>query len=260
MTDDPLFSVEGRVIVVTGACGLIGRTLVPALLARGATPVLIDIEAAHPVEAAAAVEGDATGIAVDVADSDQVSAAVKAVLDRHGRIDALVNGHQFKPSGFLDAVAETFSEELWDAVIDVNLKGTFLLCRDVGRSMLERGTGSIVNLASTYGIVSSDPGLYEGNSMGNPVAYSASKGGVVMLTRYIGAHWAGRGVRVNCLVPHGVWNSHEPAFEERFAARSPMRRMSRADEVVGAVVYLVSDASSYVTGSVQLVEGGWTAW
>jgi NAD(P)-dependent dehydrogenase (short-subunit alcohol dehydrogenase family) len=153
-----------------------------------------------------------------------------------------------------------FPEELWDAVIDVNLKGTFLMCRDFGRAMLERGKGSIVNFASTYGVVSSNPALYEGNSLGNPIAYSASKGGVVMLTKYLGAYWAERGVRVNCVTPHGVWNDHEPAFVERFSRFSPMRRLSRVDEVVGAVLFLASDASSYATGSNLLIDGGWTAW
>jgi NAD(P)-dependent dehydrogenase (short-subunit alcohol dehydrogenase family) len=126
--------------------------------------------------------------------------------------------------------------------------------------MLEQGKGSIINFASTYGVVSSNPDLYEGNSLGNPVAYSASKGGVIMLTKYLGAHWAARGVRVNCITPHGVWNNHEPGFVERFSAKSPMKRLMTAEEVVGAAVFLASDASSYATGSNLLVEGGWTAW
>ena len=126
--------------------------------------------------------------------------------------------------------------------------------------MLERGHGSIINVASTYGVVSSTPDLYEGNSLGNPVAYSASKGGLIMMSRYLGAYWAGRGVRVNCVTPHGVFNHHEAGFIERFQARSPMRRMMTAEEVVGAVIFLASDASSYATGSNVLVEGGWTAW
>jgi NAD(P)-dependent dehydrogenase (short-subunit alcohol dehydrogenase family) len=126
--------------------------------------------------------------------------------------------------------------------------------------MLERGEGSIVNFASTYGVVSSNPDLYEANSLGNPVAYSASKGGVIMLTKYLGAYWASRGVRVNCVTPHGVWNHHEREFEERFRSKSPMKRMMTPEEVVGAVLFLASSASSYATASNVLVEGGWTAW
>ena len=144
--------------------------------------------------------------------------------------------------------------------MDVNLKGTFLTCRDFGQVMLRQGQGSIVNFASTYGVVSSNPDLYEGNSLGNPIAYSVSKAGVIMLTRYLGAYWASRGVRVNCVTPHGVWNNHEPAFVERFASKSPMRRLMKVEEIVGAVLFLASDASSYATGSNVLIEGGWTAW
>jgi NAD(P)-dependent dehydrogenase (short-subunit alcohol dehydrogenase family) len=126
--------------------------------------------------------------------------------------------------------------------------------------MLEQGKGSIVNLASTYGVVSSDPSLYENNSLGNPVAYTVSKGAVIMLTKYLGAHWAERGVRVNCVTPHGVWNHQEEAFVERFSAKSPTRRLMTASEIVGAVLFLASDASSYATGSNLLIDGGWTAW
>jgi NAD(P)-dependent dehydrogenase (short-subunit alcohol dehydrogenase family) len=144
--------------------------------------------------------------------------------------------------------------------MNINLKGTFLTCREFGRAMLTQGKGSIVNIASTYGVVSSNPDLYRGNSLGNPVAYTASKGGVIMLTKYLGAHWAARGVRVNCVTPHGVWNNQEPGFVERFSEKSPMKRLMMVDEVVGAVLFLASDASSYATGSNVLIEGGWTAW
>ena len=257
---DPLFDVSGRVIVLTGACGLAGRTLAPALAERGARMVLVDIVAADPVAAAEALGGDALGIACDVAAADEVAAAAAAVTERFGHADVLINAHQHKPQGFLEARAEDFPEELWDAVMDVNLKGLFLACREFGRRMLERGSGSVVNLGSTYGLVSSNPDLYAANSLGNPLVYSASKGGVLMLTRYLGAHWASRGVRVNCVTPHGILNAHEDDFIRRFEAKSPMGRMMHADELVGAVLFLASDASSYATGSNVVVDGGWTAW
>jgi NAD(P)-dependent dehydrogenase (short-subunit alcohol dehydrogenase family) len=256
---DPLFDLSGRVVVLTGACGLIGRTLTRAFAERGAQLVLVDTPAAHP-ETLAEGHPPAVGIACDVADGRAVGALAADVLKRFGRVDVLVNNHQHRPRGWTEAQAETFPEELWDAVVDVNLKGTFLTCREFGRAMLAQGKGSIVNVASTYGVVSSNPDLYEGNSLGNPLAYSVSKAGVVMLTRYLGAYWAARGVRVNCVTPHGVENNQEPAFVERFRAKSPMRRLMTADEVVGAVVFLASDASSYATASNLLVEGGWTAW
>lgn len=257
--NDPIFDVEGRTIVLTGACGLIGREVARALAARGARLVLADLASAHPTELAGELPS-AVGWEGDVSKSEMVDALVRTTELAFGPAHVLINAHQFKPPGFLRSQAENFPEDLWDSILEVNLKGAFLTCREFGRRMLEERQGSIINFASTYGVVSSNPDLYEGNSLGNPVAYSASKGGVVMLTRYLGVYWAGRGVRVNSLTPHGVWNKHEPGFEERFNRKSPMHRMMRASEVVGAVIFLASDASSYVTGSNLLVEGGWTAW
>ena len=256
---DPVFDVSGRVVVLTGACGPIGRTLTRAFAGRGAKLVLVDVASADPVKFSSEFP-DALGFVCDVSKSAEVASLVTATLERFGRVDVLVNNHQYKPQGFLEAKAETFPEELWDAVMDVNLKGTFLTCRDLGRVMLDQGKGSIINFASTYGVVSSNPDLYVGNSLGNPLAYSASKGGVVMLTKYLGAYWASRGVRVNAVTPHGVGNNHEAGFVERFSAKSPMKRLMTADEVVGSVLFLASDASSYATGSNVLIEGGWTAW
>lgn len=257
---DPIFDVSGKTVVLTGACGLIGRSLAAAFRDRGARVAAVDVEAARPEERARESGEGNLGFACDVTKSGEVADLAKRVLDAFGRVDVLVNSHHYKPQGFTEAKAETFPEELWDAIVNVNLKGTFLTCREFGRRMLEQGKGSIVNLASTYGVVSSNPDLYEGNSLGNPVAYSASKGGVIMLTKYLGAYWAERGVRVNCVTPHGVWNEHEPGFVERFARKSPMRRLMTADEVVGAVLFLASDASSYATASNLMIDGGWTAW
>lgn len=123
-----------------------------------------------------------------------------------------------------------------------------------------QGRGNIINLASTYGVVSSNPALYTDNRLASPIAYSASKGGVILLTKYLACYWGKRGVRVNALTPHGVWNHHEEAFEKRFSAMSPLGRMMQPQEIIGAVLFLASDASSYVNGSNLLVEGGWTAW
>ncbi len=257
---DPIFDVEGKVVVISGACGLIGRTLVAAFIERGSKVVILDIPQAEPESFAKEFGADALGVACDVSQADEVKSSLATILEKFGKVDVLINNHQYKPQGFLTADPETFPEELWDSVIDVNLKGTFLMCRDFGKQMLDQGKGSIINFTSTYGVVSSNPALYTGNSLGNPLAYSASKGGVITLTKYLGTYWAKKGVRVNGVAPHGVWNNHEEGFVTRFSAMSPMNRLSKADEVTGAIIYLASDASSYVTGSNLLVEGGWTAW
>ena len=260
MSYDPIFSVEKKNIVVTGACGLIGSEIAKAFIERGAIVHMVDIAKSDPVAQAKSLAPTAYGYAIDVSKSGEVAALKKEVVGRRRKVEVLINCHQYKPKGFLEAQPENFPEELWDDIINVNLKGTFLMCREFGTHMLENKNGSIINFASTYGLVSSNPSLYDNNSMGNPLAYSASKGGVIMLTKYLGVYWASKGVRVNCITPHGVWNHHEKAFEDRFSYLSPMGRMMKSDEIIGAILFLASDASSYSTGSNILVEGGWTSW
>lgn len=126
--------------------------------------------------------------------------------------------------------------------------------------MAEKGSGSIINMPSTYSVVAPNQNLYAGTSLGCPAAYSASKGGVMALSQYLATYWADKGVRVNQITPHGVWNNHEEKFEENFSKFSPLKRMSYSHEVAGAAVFLLSDASSYVTGDNVRVDGGWTAW
>lgn len=260
MSQDPLFSVDGRVVVVTGAGGLIGSTLADALHERGACLALVDTVEDKLDRVTARYAERCIAAGTDVSDGEAVARLVQIVLEAYGRVDALVNAHQFKPEGFLEALPEHFDEALWDDILRVNLKGTFLTCREFGRQMIVQQGGTIVNLASTYGVVSSNPALYADNSMGNPLAYTASKGGVIALTKYLAAYWGEHNVRVNCVTPHGVYNQQEERFVERFSSMSPLQRMSEVEEVVGAIIYLIADASSYTTGANLLVEGGWTAW
>jgi NAD(P)-dependent dehydrogenase (short-subunit alcohol dehydrogenase family) len=260
MKFDPLFNVSEKVIVITGACGLIGRTICDALYERGAKLILADITEANPEEQAKKLGKNALGVSCNVRFSQDVANILDFTLKSFGRVDVLICNHQFKPVGFLEAKPETFPEELWDDINDVNYKGTFMLCRDFGNQMIKQGKGSIINFASTYGVVSSNPALYSNNSMGNPVAYTASKGGVIALTKYFGSYWASKGVRVNAITPHGVWNNHEEDFVKKFSAMSPSNRLMQPEEILGGILFLASDASSYVTGSNLLVEGGWTAW
>ncbi len=257
---DPIFNINDRVIVITGACGLIGKTMSKALYERGAKIVVADIADADPVTFASSLGERARGFCVNVRFAAEVKNLLQFTLDQFGQADVLICNHQFKPKGFLEARPETFPEELWDDINDVNYKGTFLLNRDFGNQMLKQGKGSIINFASTYGVVSSNPALYADNSMGNPVAYTGSKGGVITMTKYLGTYWASKGVRVNAITPHGVWNNHEENFVKRFSAMSPSNRLMQPEEIMGGILFLASDASTYVTGSNLLVEGGWTAW
>ncbi len=257
------FDLKGKVIVISGACGLIGRAFCEAVAQFGGHVVAADIKLADPVGFAAKLAErnnvKCLGVEVEVESKASVLKLKEEVLAMFGGIDGLVTGHQNK-SHLIFEPFENVSEENWDKVVEVNLKGTFLLCQVLGSYMAEKGSGSIVNIPSTYSVVAPNQNLYKGTKMGCPAAYSASKGGIDALSQYLSSYWAARGVRVNMITPHGVWNNHEEQFEKNFANFSPMQRMSYNHEVAPALVYLLSDAASYVTGNNMLVEGGWTAW
>ncbi len=257
------FELEDKVIVITGGCGLIGRAFSEAVAQFGGTVIIADIALAEPEKAAQALSEKhgrkMLGVSIDVGNRDSVENLKKISLDTFGKIDGLVNGHQNKTNSFFEPF-EKYSDENWDAVVETNLKGTFLTCQIIGTWMSENGAGSIVNIPSTYSVVAPNQNLYKGTEMGCPAAYSASKGGVEALSNYLSSYWASKGVRVNMITPHGVWNNHEDKFEENFARFSPMERLSYSHEVASALIYLLSDASSYVTGDNMLVEGGWTVW
>lgn len=257
------FDLKGKVIVISGACGLIGRAFCEAVAQFGGHVVAADIDKADPVGFAAGLEKrnnvKCIGIAVEVENKKSVTMLKDLTLSAFGRIDGLVTGHQNK-SHLIFEPFEDVREENWDKVVEVNLKGTFLLCQVLGSYMAQKGSGSIVNIPSTYSVVAPNQNLYKGTKMGCPAPYSASKGGVDALSQYLASYWAAKGVRVNMITPHGVWNNHEEQFEKNFSGFSPMQRMSYNHEVAPALIYLLSDAASYVTGNNMLVEGGWTAW
>jgi len=257
------FELKGKVIVITGACGLVGRAFCEAAAQFGAHVVAVDIPQADPAAFAKELEerhdNKMLGVALDVASKEDVSALLASTLDRFGTIDGLVNGHQNK-SHLIFEPFEDVSEDNWDTVVNINLKGTFLTCQVLGSWMANNGGGSIINIPSTYSVVAPNQNLYKGTSLGCPAAYSASKGGIDSLSRYLASYWATKKVRVNMITPHGVWNNHEKQFEDNFARFSPMERLSYNHEVASAMIYLLSDASSYVTGDNMLVEGGWTVW
>lgn len=257
------FDLTDKVIVISGGCGLIGRAFCEAVAQFGGHVVVADIALSKPTDFAQQLQErnnvKCIGFEVEVENKNSVIALKEKVISEFGRIDGLVTGHQNK-SHLIFEPFENVSEENWDKVVEVNLKGTFLLCQILGSYMAEQGIGSIVNIPSTYSVVAPNQNLYKGTKMGCPAAYSASKGGVDALSQYLASYWAAKGVRVNMITPHGVWNNHEEQFEKNFANFSPMQRMSYNHEVAPALIYLLSDAASYVTGNNMLVEGGWTAW
>jgi NAD(P)-dependent dehydrogenase (short-subunit alcohol dehydrogenase family) len=259
---DPLFDLEGRIAIVTGGSGQLGAMYVAGLVERGMQVASFDIAFGSIPEGACRYE-------VDITDRVAVRHAVDAVVAELGVPHVLVNnaGLDSPPDAPAEEVGpfEEYPEAAFDAVMDVNVKGVFLCCQAVGDAMARAGRGSIVNVSSVYGMLSPVQDLYEfrragGERFVKPVAYSVSKASVLNLTRYLATYWAKEGVRVNTLTLGGVSNDQPPEFLDAFAKRSPMGRMLDAREALGAVVFLASDASSYVTGSNVVVDGGWSAW
>lgn len=267
MIDRNIFDLTGRTAIVTGGGGILGRHFCEGLAAFGANVVVVDVvkEAAETV--ANALPGKKLALAVDITDEQQVEKLVADVRKQYGRIDILHNNAATKPKDlarFFDPV-ENFDMQVWRDIMQVNLDGMFTVARHVGGFMAQTGKGSIIQTASIYGVVAPDQRIYEGSEylghcINTPAVYSASKAGVIGLTKYLCSYWAEKGVRVNTLTPGGVESGQNDVFKRNYSARIPMGRMAQAPEMVGALVFLASDASSYITGQNIIVDGGLTAW
>ena len=262
-----VFDLTGRVVVVTGAFGQLGKQFCTALLQRGARIVALD-RIPDP-KASLGASDRVLPLCADVTDRTGLEAALDVVEKRFGVPHGLVNAAALdSPPGAPAAENgpfETYPEGSWDQVMAVNVKGTMLMCQVIGGRMAAAGRGSIVNVSSIYGVVSPDQRLYEyrragGEEFFKPVAYAASKSAVLNLTRYLATYWATSNVRVNTVTFGGVFNNQDEQFLAGYAARVPLGRMARPDEYNGAIVFLLSDASSYMTGSNLVLDGGWTAW
>jgi NAD(P)-dependent dehydrogenase (short-subunit alcohol dehydrogenase family) len=271
---EALFSLAGKVAVVTGAAGLLGREHCRALAGAGATVVATDVDAAGCARVAADLRDAAAApvhaFAADLTVAESVLALRDRVLDACGGVDVLVNNAAIDDKFDTGAAAaqsrfEAYALERFRRQLDVNVTGVFLACQVLGAEMAGRGGGSIINIASTYGLVGPDQRLYRradgSQAFWKGAAYPASKGAILAFTRFLATYWAERGVRVNSLSPGGVETPrHERHFVEQYAARTPLGRMAAPHELRGAIVFLASAASSYVTGSNLVVDGGWTAW
>ncbi len=266
------FSLRGRTALVTGATGLLGREHCLALGEAGASVVATDLDALACDALAAELRARdiaALGVAADITDRASLERLRDAALARFDAIDVAVHNaavdDKFDPGADLEASRfEGYSLDRWRRSMDVNVTGTFLCCQVFGAEMARRGHGSIVNVASTYGVVAPDQSLYkspEGKQrFFKSAAYPVSKAAVVALSRYLATYWGSAGVRVNTLSPGGVEAGQDPHFVESYSRRTPLGRMARRDDYRGAVVFLASDASSYLTGFNLVVDGGWTAW
>jgi NAD(P)-dependent dehydrogenase (short-subunit alcohol dehydrogenase family) len=272
---EQLFRLDGKIALITGGTGMLGLRHAEAIAEMGGTPVLLDLDPARCADEASALRArigsDAFGVAADITRESDVQRAVAEVAGRYGRIDILVNNAALTVRGggsaFGDYFApfEEYPQGLFDRALDVNLTGAFLVTQATGRVMKAQGAGVIVNIASDVAVISPDHRIYRGMEYGGkpfntPVAYSMCKAAILAFTRYLATYWAEHGIRVNALSPAGVYDDHDPAFVERLSNLIPMHRMAHKDEYKGALVFLCSDASSFMTGANLLVDGGRTCW
>ena len=260
------FSLAKRTIVVTGGLGQLGTTFCRSLRAAGANVAIFDISAKNTNS-----EQDLGQSIhrVDVTDSASISAALDEVISLWGVPHGLLNAAALdSPPGAPadeNGPFETYPVESWDRVMAVNAKGVFLTCQAVGGLMAQAGRGSIINVASIYGALSPDQSLYEdrrkgGEAFFKPVAYSASKSALYNLTRYLATYWAANNVRVNTVTFAGVFFNQDQGFLDRYLPKVPMGRMANPEDYVGPVIFLLSDASRYMTGADLVVDGGFSAW
>lgn len=268
-----MFDVRKKIVVITGGLGQLGRQFSLALVERGARVAVFDVrtdeENIRERFGVRRNDNDLMFLKVNIADRDSLEEGLGKVIERWGIPTALINNAALdsppNASAEENGPFETYPIQSWDDVMEVNVKGVVLCCQVVGGKMSEAGRGSIVNICSIYGVVSPDQRIYEyrsseGLPFFKPAAYSVSKSGLLNLTRYLATYWADRNVRVNTLTFGGVFNNQDEKFLEGYCARVPMGRMAREDEYNGAIVFMVSDASSYMTGSNLIIDGGWTAW
>jgi NAD(P)-dependent dehydrogenase (short-subunit alcohol dehydrogenase family) len=269
------FDLTGRVAVVTGGVGLLGAEFCRTLAEAGAVVAVVDLnESALQTTADALTTSgyQALAIPTDITQPDSVNALVENVLSAYGRIDILVNSAALDPKFDPDAVNkgitpgafEDYPLDLWNSALNVNLTGMFLMTQVCVKPMINRGKkGSIINICSTYGLNGPDQRIYvkEGKRVAfKPVYYTVTKAGVMGFTKYLAAYYAGTEIRVNALTPGGVFNNHEDYFVKNYSAKTILGRMAKKDEMNGALLFLASDASSYMTGNNVVVDGGWTAW
>jgi len=227
-----IFNLEGKVVLITGAAGIQGPEHVKAFTAAGAKVIATDIKE------------------LDVTSTDSINQAVKKIIGEYGRIDVLVNN-----AGATGKYAAD-----WDQIIKVNLTGTYLCCQIIGAAMKQ---GSIINVSSIYGLVGPDLSMYKqaeyaGKPMGVSAGYAASKGGVIALTKYFASLYAPK-IRVNCVTPGGIFDNQDENFVKKYSSKTMLGRMAKRNEVSGALLYLASDLSSYVTGANLAIDGGLTA-
>jgi NAD(P)-dependent dehydrogenase (short-subunit alcohol dehydrogenase family) len=269
------FDLTGRVAVITGGVGLLGAEFCRTLAEAGAAVAVVDLNASASQAVTDSLTNSgykALALPTDITQPDSVNVAVEKILSTFGRLDILVNSAALDPKfdpeainkGITPGAFEDYPLDLWNSALNVNLTGMFLMTQACVKPMIEQGKkGSIINICSTYGLNGPDQRIYikEGKRVAfKPIYYTVTKAGVMGFTKYLATYYAETEIRVNALTPGGVFNNHEDYFVKNYSAKTILGRMAKRDEMNGALLFLASEASSYMTGNNVVVDGGWTAW
>jgi len=265
-----IFSLKNKVAVVTGALGLIGKNHCTALAEAGANVIVCDLDDAKCKSFASSLPTKSLGLSADITKKEYVTGLRDKILNEFNSIDILVNNAAINdmfenPQAAAEqSKFENYPLDLWQKSLDVNVTGMFLCSQVLGSEMAKKGKGSIINVASTYGIVGPDQSLYNkpdgSQSFYKSAAYPVTKGAVISFTRFLAAYWGNKGVRVNTLSPGGVENNQDEYFINNYSKKTPLGRMAKPTDYKGALIFLASDASEYMTGANLVVDGGWTTW
>lgn len=257
-----LANLAGRCAILTGGTGNIGQAVAETLIELGARVAIVDLDKTACEERAESLGTNALPLACDLKDEQATRKTVRTAIKAFDGLDLLIHCAAYVGTTQLPGWSVPFDQqtvEAWDNAMRVNLTSAFVLAQEAREALIASGHGSIILFSSTYGIVGPDMGLYADTMMANPAGYGASKGGLLQLMRYLATVLAPR-VRVNAISPGGVWRNQPEIFRERYEARTPLHRMAREEDIKGAIAFLASDLSAYVTGHNLVVDGGWTAW
>jgi NAD(P)-dependent dehydrogenase (short-subunit alcohol dehydrogenase family) len=264
-----LFGLKNKTVVLTGSSGRLGTRFAKVLSEAGANVILVDIESEKnkklEIDLRKKFKTKAKSFQVDISNPVAVKKLVKNVLHSHKQIDVLVNNAHFLPRTHpkRDASFEQYPFELWNQTISTNLNGLFLCSQEIGRTMLKQKKGNIINISSIYGLVGADQRIYGKSRLNSPAFYAVTKGGMINFTRYLAAYWGKNNIRVNTLTLGGVFDEklhQDKTFVKKYSEKTILGRMAQKEDYAGALLFLVSEASSYMTGANLIVDGGWSAW
>lgn len=268
MNDMEKFTLDGKVVLVTGGAGFLGRLFGRALAFAGGNVVLADVRLEEAAQAgedtASETGGTVCGMELDVTDGAKIATVIHATVEKFGHLDVVINNAGLDPkfdahTPANDKLFENYPEEFMRKSLDVNLLGATLVAQRAVKYMLQQGSGNIINISSLYGICGPDQRIYPKGTQ-KPVDYSISKGGLVMLTKWLATSYAAAGIRANTLTLGGVYNNHPDAFLEKYGNKVPDGKMVGADEVGGSIIYLASDASAALNGHNLVLDHGFSAW